>query len=420
MRKLIGVLLLVWGMALAMEAQAVTVYYWPTAYPLKKYDGSTMPQDINIVHLWDGWLPSVFYGQTFQRDNQLQVGGWGDEYRTFIKFDITGLPQNPDLMVMYLKSFPRGDSSTTTPLALCKVGSSWNLSMTWNTQPSFPTCWGWYNAPIPGDWWGISFTSLYNDWKSGVLANNGVMLFPQNTNNNFNMFRSSRYSYGYGPVLRFDFTPTLELKMPLPGNHQWLVTTEVGGYDCLAKDPQLWPDQYHQDVTGNYFAIDFSWRNIPDSGATVYTQTSDIPVLAAAGGIVSSVDYNGTNLDVPNGYYVVVDHDYDNNLATGISTRYLHLKNPPAVVRGQTVSQGDTLGYMGTTGKDANGNPTSTGVHLHFGIRYNNSGHSTIPEIAKVVMDGRLLKGYQTECSVDQYGVPTDQVRYYRSGNRVY
>lgn len=398
MKRLLA-LLAMFSFLFIQTAHAATVYYWSTAYPLKNSDGTTMSQDLNKVHLWDGWLPSVYYGQMFQRDNQLQVGGWGDQYRTFIKFDITGLPQSPDLMALYLHLYAVGGSST--PFALCKAGSSWDLSLTWNTQPSFPTCWGWYNPPAPGNWWGINLTSLYNDWKSGALANNGVMMFPQNTNNNFDLFRSSRYAYGYGPVLRFDFTPTIELKMPLPGNHQWLVTTETGGWDCKGDY-----DQYHDGT--NYFSVDFSWRNVPDSGATVYTESSNIPVLAASGGKVYQATYSSSN-----GYYVVVDHDGDGNINTGVSTRYLHLKDVPQVYAGQTVQQGTVLGYMGNTG-------ISYGTHLHFGVRYQDSGDSSIAQLAKVLMDGRLLKGYQTECSLDGNGVPTDWNRYYRSYNTAY
>ncbi len=68
---------------------------------------------------------------------------------------------------------------------------------------------------------------------------------------------------------------------------------------------------------------------------------------------------------------------------------------------------------MGNTG-------LSNGVHVHFGVRYQNSGASSVDELAKVVMDGRLLKGYQTECSVNGSGVPVDWNKYYRSYNTAY
>src|ERR1039458_8275240 len=55
------------------------------------------PYDVSIVtgiqHLWDGWITSVYYGKVLIRDDKLQVGGWGDEYRTYLKFDTTGLPK---------------------------------------------------------------------------------------------------------------------------------------------------------------------------------------------------------------------------------------------------------------------------------------------------------------------------------------
>lgn len=221
----------------------------------------------------------------------------------------------------------------------------------------------------------------------------------------YNDYASDPYADSRRPILRLDFTPTLQLKMPLPGNHTWLVTTEVGGYDCKGSY-----DQYHDG--SNYFSIDFSWKNVADSGATAYTETSNIPVIAVAGGMVV---FAGTDPNKPdNGYFVVINHSGGIDETTGFTTRYLHLKAGSIIVtQNQIVQQGDRLGYMGNTG-------LSFGTHLHFGVRYNNNGSSLVPETAKVVMDNWLLKSFQTECSVDANGVPTDWIRYYRSGNRVY
>ena len=183
-----------------------------------------------------------------------------------------------------------------------------------------------------------------------------------------------------------------------------------------------WPDLAHQG--NNYFSIDFSWRNVfAGVGHSKYSQ-NNIPVLAAAGGkVIVSAD---SGPSFPNGNYIVIDHDYDGSLLTGFTTRYLHLKDRPMrsdgspLKTGDIVSQGDQIGTMGTTGQ-LNGTATSTGVHLHFGVRYNNSGASSVPELAKVIMDGWLLKSFQTECSANQVtGVPIDLIRYYRSLNRAY
>jgi len=131
MKRFVSILCLGLFFLFIQCVHAATVYYQPTPYPLKKADGSALSQDIDIVHLWDGWLPSYYYGQVFTRDDKLRMGGWGDQYRIFLRFDIDGLPENPDYMAMYLKSYDAG--GTPTPLALCKIGSSWSTDMTWST-----------------------------------------------------------------------------------------------------------------------------------------------------------------------------------------------------------------------------------------------------------------------------------------------
>lgn len=73
-------------------------------------------------------------------------------------------------------------------------------------------------------------------------------------------------------------------------------------------------------------------------------------VYAVAGGIVTAADY-----DVEKGNYVVLDH------GGGLETEYQHMKSL-LVSAGQSVVQGQVLGYVGSTGN-------STGPHLHFEAR---------------------------------------------------
>ena len=382
---------------------ATTVFYRPAPYP------ATV--DTNIHHIWDGWVSNLYYGKTFVRDDKLQIGGWGDKSHAYVKFDLKGLPVTVDQAILWFRPYPKGDGTTPVNFDIWRVTSNWNTGMTWDTQPSVQY-YGSYAAPLTDRYWGFYITQTYRDWKSGTLPNYGFGMGPWSTNNQFNVFRSSRYSgqndWAQKPHLQLDFTPpvtTPNFKMPLPGNIFWLVTTETGGYDCKGLyDPN------HD--SSNWFSIDFSWRNIGDNGNRVYTDSSaEIPVIAAAGGTIEVI---GSDPNHPNGYYVVIDHDYDMNTSTGFTTRYLHLKHPPALSLHQEVAQGDRIGYMGTTGRDSNGNPTSTGVHLHFGVRYNNTGAVTRSELTYVTMEGLLLKGFQSECSTGDY------IRYYRSSNRTY
>lgn len=77
------------------------------------------------------------------------------------------------------------------------------------------------------------------------------------------------------------------------------------------------------------------------------------PIVAAMSGTVVLAGWNGNY-----GQCVIIDH------GNGFVTRYGHLSSI-SVNEGQTVSQGQYLGGMGSTGK-------STGSHLHFEIRIGN------------------------------------------------
>jgi murein DD-endopeptidase MepM/ murein hydrolase activator NlpD len=76
------------------------------------------------------------------------------------------------------------------------------------------------------------------------------------------------------------------------------------------------------------------------------------PVVAAAAGQVIHAGWLG-------GYGNLVVIDHGGNLATA----YGH-QSSIAVSCGQSVSQGQVIGYVGSTGR-------STGPHLHFEVRIN-------------------------------------------------
>ena len=79
---------------------------------------------------------------------------------------------------------------------------------------------------------------------------------------------------------------------------------------------------------------------------------SGTPIYAARSGTVTTATYGSSG-----GYYVNISH------GDGFSSIYLHMTHY-IVSAGQYVTQGQVIGYMGSTG-------ASTGPHLHFGIAYN-------------------------------------------------
>ena len=78
------------------------------------------------------------------------------------------------------------------------------------------------------------------------------------------------------------------------------------------------------------------------------------PIYASRSGTVSTATYSSDC-----GYYVQINH------GDGYRSIYMHMTHY-VVYSGQYVSQGQVIGYCGSTG-------LSTGSHLHFGISKNGS-----------------------------------------------
>lgn len=110
----------------------------------------------------------------------------------------------------------------------------------------------------------------------------------------------------------------------------------------------------------SYMSSPFGLRKSPTAGASTYHQGVDLaapkgtPIYASRGGTVTASTFSNSA-----GYYVTINH------GDGFSSIYMHMTNY-VVSAGQSVSQGQLIGYVGSTG-------ISTGNHLHFGIALNGS-----------------------------------------------
>ena len=83
------------------------------------------------------------------------------------------------------------------------------------------------------------------------------------------------------------------------------------------------------------------------------------PIYASAGGTVTKAGYNKAGAGTGYGYSIIISH------GNGYTTVYAHCLSL-AVHSGQTVKQGQLIGYVGSTGR-------SSGNHCHFEIRRNGS-----------------------------------------------
>ena len=83
------------------------------------------------------------------------------------------------------------------------------------------------------------------------------------------------------------------------------------------------------------------------------------PIYASAGGTVTKAGYNKAGAGTGYGYSIIINH------GNGYTTVYAHCLSL-VVHAGQTVKQGQLIGYVGSTGR-------SSGNHCHFEIRRNGS-----------------------------------------------
>src|SRR5690606_4710187 len=105
------------------------------------------------------------------------------------------------------------------------------------------------------------------------------------------------------------------------------------------------------------------------------------PIVATAAGVVTESRYGGGN-----GNYVKIKHD---NVYT---TQYLHMSKR-AVKRGQRVSQGQVIGYVGSTG-------LATGPHVCY--RFWKNGRQ-VDALSQVFPPSEPIKG--------EYQVAFEQIR---------
>ncbi len=128
----------------------------------------------------------------------------------------------------------------------------------------------------------------------------------------------------------------------------------VGEYVVQADaKPSIWPCR-------GRLASGFGMRRIPYSSGYQFHTGVDIigahgsAIWASADGEVIFTGYRGSY-----GNIVIIDHGY------GYETYYAHLTGF-AVTAGDYVERGQTVGYMGATGR-------TTGTHLHYEVHYNGS-----------------------------------------------
>lgn len=121
--------------------------------------------------------------------------------------------------------------------------------------------------------------------------------------------------------------------------------------DRLQRTPTFWPSNERDRWISSRFGYrpdPFTNRRSFHGGVDIVAQYGS-PVLATGRGVIAQA-----SSDKYKGSYVKIDHGHD------LETQYLHLKKL-SVKRGEAVERGDTIGYLGNTGR-------SKGAHIHYEV----------------------------------------------------
>lgn len=151
-------------------------------------------------------------------------------------------------------------------------------------------------------------------------------------------------------------------ELELAEYEQWLSTsvppeTEAGGSE--GGDPPLGEGEWMVPVPWYVLSSPFGMRLHPIDNVWRMHYGVDLscnegePIYASRSGVVIVTDYEEGGA----GNYVYINH------GDGYTSIYMHMTYY-IVSPGDYVTQGDVIGYVGSTG-------ASTGPHLHFGITYN-------------------------------------------------
>lgn len=199
-----------------IDAPVATVYGYDDLYrllsvgtttaTLENHGGSTVVQP-DSSNGKDTNYGTVYHLTGDPNAETMWVGGWYDEYFTYIRFALGSIPDADD--IEYAKLHLYNTSSTTANEAkLLRVTESWTeSSVTESVHPAATDIgMAWQSIPSNG-WWVVDVTQTVKDWKDGTHSNHGFMVDARYTtpNNYVQQFAASEYATS-------TYRPKLEVK----------------------------------------------------------------------------------------------------------------------------------------------------------------------------------------------------------------
>ncbi|MEW5760316.1 MAG: DNRLRE domain-containing protein [Candidatus Thermoplasmatota archaeon] len=201
------------------------------------YDKTTNEiSEISLTAIADSYIRSSFPDMNFDNCNlYVRPASSGyDEYRAFIKFDLSSIQSNATIISaeLSLKEIGSGSGWSTRIFSVYPLTSSWEeTKITWNNQPSYDN--GIYASatvkPIATkalyDSWNI--TKIVQGWVSGTKQNYGIIVKDSTVSSKLRPPEEKVYKDRVDIAWTVPYKPTIKVTYKLSSTIRFIETTVI-------------------------------------------------------------------------------------------------------------------------------------------------------------------------------------------------
>lgn len=142
----------------------------------------------------DSYIRSSLPTALWSKETAIIGGGWGDEYRGLVWFDVNRLPEIPIgysvKLFLYERAPDDGSANRPTSMLSYRAASPISSQTAWQNRPQVARDSEWAYEVADEGWLALDITSYVASWRGGT-PNYGIVLVPRSTNNKFSVFVAS-------------------------------------------------------------------------------------------------------------------------------------------------------------------------------------------------------------------------------------
>lgn len=227
----------------------------PVGPPVRASVTRTLP--LSAIGGMDSYIRSSLPSSLWSKEKAIIVGGWGDEYRGLVWFDVNRVPEIPGgysaKLYLYERAPDDGSANRPTSMISYRAASPISSQTAWQNRPEVERDTEWEREVSGEGWLALDITSYIESWRAGA-PNYGIVLVPRSTNNKFNFFVASDDS------TRPSLHPYIRIEREVE-------SSAVAGPQRQEPNPPLPSPVANAGPYARYSALDGTWRARLDASA---------------------------------------------------------------------------------------------------------------------------------------------------------